>query len=125
MGKFLVRLSVIVVSTYFVITFCVAQFIGVDISSDWYATLFALIIAVYAHSEGKYHCEFLKYSADGIFICDLLTRLDNTYDFLSVTAHNIIPIAILALGMGTSITLALRHFYKVNKIKKLRQNNGK
>lgn len=119
MGKLLVRLAVIIVSIYFVITYLVAQFMFVDISSDWYATLFALIIVVYAHSEGKYHCKYLKFTADSIFVCDLLTRLDNSFNFLSVTAHNLIPIGILALGIGTSITLAIRHFYKVMKLQSI------
>ncbi|MBQ2395580.1 MAG: hypothetical protein II304_00880 [Bacteroidales bacterium] len=117
MGKLLVRISVVVVSIYFAITYLVAQFMRIDISSDWYATLFALIIATYAHTEGKYHCRYLKFSADAIFVCDLLTRLDNSFNFLSVTAHNLIPIGILALGIGTSITLAIRHFYKVTKLR--------
>ena len=117
MGKLLVRLTVVIVSIYFVVTYLVAQFICVDISSDWYATLFALIIATYSHSEGRYHCKYLKFTADSLFVCDLLTRLDNSFNFLSVTAHNLIPIGILALGIGTSITLAIRHFYKVAKLR--------
>lgn len=118
MGKSLVRFSVIVVAIYFVIAFLVAQFLRADIMSDWYATLFALIITVYAHSEGKYHCKYLKYTATAIFVCDLITRLDNTFNFLSVKAHNIIPIAIIALGLGTTCFLAIRHFYKVIKLNK-------
>ena len=107
MGKALVRITVIIVSVYFVVTYLVAQFLCVDISSDWYATLFALIIAVYAHSEGEYHCKYLKHSASSIFFCDLLTRLDNTFNFLTVEQHNLIPIAILACGLGTSCFLAI------------------
>lgn len=113
MGKLLVRLTVAIVSIYFVITYLVAQFMYIDISSDWYATLFALIIAVYAHSEGRYHCKYLKFTADSVFVSDLLTRLDNSFNFLFVTAHNLIPIGILALGVGTTITLSIRHFWKV------------
>lgn len=116
MGKLLVRLTIVIVSIYFVLTYLVAQTMGIDIHSDWYASLFALIIVVYAHSEGKYHCKFLKYSATSLFVCDMLTRLDNAYNFLSVDAHNIIPIAILALGLGTSIALAIRHFIQVIKL---------
>lgn len=123
MGKLLVRLTIVIVSVYFVLTYLVAQTMGIDIHSDWYASLFALIIVVYAHSEGKYHCKFLKYSATSLFVCDVLTRLDNYYNFLSVDAHNIIPIAILALGLGTSITLAIRHFYRVIKLN--RQKNAR
>lgn len=113
MGKLLVRLTVVIVSIYFVITYLVAQFMYIDISSDWYATLFALIIAVYAHSEGRYHCKYLKFTADSVFVSDLLTRLYNSFNFLFVTAHNLIPIGILALGVGTTITLSIRHFWKV------------
>ena len=60
MGKLLVRLTIVIVSIYFVLTYLVAQTMGIDILSDWYASLFALIIVVYAHSEGVYHCKFLK-----------------------------------------------------------------
>ena len=116
MGKLLVRLTVIIVAIYFVISFIVAHFWQIDIASDWYATLFALIIAVYAHSEGKYHCKYLKYTATSIFVCDLLTRLDNTFNFLTAKSHNLIPIAILALGLGTSCFLAIKHFCNVIKI---------
>lgn len=124
MGKLLVRLTIVIVSVYFVLTYLVAQTMGIDIHSDWYASLFALIIVVYAHSEGKYHCKFLKYSATSLFVCDMLTRLDNAYNFLSVDAHNLIPIAILAIGLGTSITLAIRHFYRVIKLNRRKNANN-
>lgn len=125
MGKLLVRLTIVIVSIYFVLTYLVAQTMGIDIHSDWYTSLFALIIVVYANSEGKYHCKFLKYSATSLFVCDVLTRLDNYYNFLSVDAHNIIPIAILALGLGTSITLAIRHFYRVIKLNRRKNAHNK
>lgn len=117
MGKLLVRLTIVIVSVYFLFTYLVAQTIGIDIHSDWYTSLFAFIIVVYTHSEGKYHCKFLKYSATSVFICDAITRLNNTYSFLSIDAHNLIPIAILALGLCTSVILSFNHFYKVRKIK--------
>ena len=116
MGKLLVRLTVIIVAIYFVISFIVAHVWRIDMASDWFATLFALTIAVYAHSEGKYHCKYLKYTATAIFVCDLLTRLDNTFNFLTAKSHNLIPIAILALGIGTSSFLAIKHFCNVIKL---------
>ena len=118
MGKFLVRVTVIVVGVYFIIAFLVAHICRVDIIGNWYTTLFALIIAVYAHSEGKYHCKHLKHTATAIFVCDLITRLDNTFDFLTAKAHNLIPVGILALGLGASCFLALKHFYQVIKLNK-------
>lgn len=124
MGKFLVRITIVITAVYLTISYCLAQFVGIDILDDWYSVLFECITVVYCFSEGKYHCKYMKYTAISILFSDVLTRVDNEFDFLSVYAHNLIPIGILALGITTSITLAFRHFYKVNKIKRLRQKNG-
>jgi hypothetical protein len=59
----------------------------------------------------------MKYTALSILLADTLTRLDYMFDFMSVDAHNLIPIAILAIGIGTSVTKAFIHFYQVLKIK--------
>lgn len=125
MGKFLVRITLIITSLYLVLCFFIAQFVGKDILDDWYNILFEAIVVVYCFSEGKYHCRYMKYLSISILFSDVLTRLDNSFNFLSVTAHNLIPISILAIGITTSITLALRYFYRVNKVKKLRQKNGR
>lgn len=116
MGKLLVRLSIITIGIYLVLSYLVAQFYCYDILNDGYVPLFELITVVYCFSEGKYHCKFLKFTALSILFCDVLTRLDNTFDFPSVDAHNLIPIFILALGIGTSITLAIRHFIQVIRL---------
>lgn len=124
MGKFLVRITIVITAVYLIISYCLAQFVGIDILDDWYSVLFECITVVYCFSEGKYHCKYMKYTAISILFSDVLTRVDNEFDFLGVYAHNLIPIGILAIGITTSITLAFRHFYKVNKIKRLRQKNG-
>ena len=105
---------------YLVLSFIIAQFFFIDILGNWYIVMFETCVVIYCFSEGKYHCEYLKFSALSLLVVDTLTRLDNTFNFLSVDAHNLIPIAILALGIGTSITLALRHFYKVNQLRNKR-----
>ena len=125
MGKVLVRLTVVFTAIYFILSFVVAQFLGIDILDNWHTLFFELCVIVYTFSEGAFHCRYIRYSAISIFICDLLTQLDNTCNFLSVNAHNMIPITILTLGIGTSITLALRHFYKVNKLRNKRNEQWK
>lgn len=125
MGKVLVRLTVVFTAIYFILSFVVAQFLGIDILDNWHTLFFELCVIVYTFSEGAFHCRYIRYSAISVFICDLLTQLDNTFNFLSVNAHNMIPIAILALGIGTSITLAFRHFYKVNKLRNKRNEQWK
>ena len=123
MGKFLVRLTVITVGLYYAIAYILAQYFGLDILGDWYIVLFELICVMYCYSEGKYHCKYIKHLSLSVFLCEVITRLDNEIDFLSITAHNMIPLAIIALGLTTSTTLAIRHFYRVIKIKKL--SNGR
>ena len=120
MGKFLVRVVIIIVSVYFLIAYAIANLYGIDILTSTYVVLFELIVVVYAYSEGKYHCKYLKHTALGIFGSDTLTRMDYLFDFLSVEAHNLIPIAIISLGLLVSLVGALRHFYKVTKLKSKR-----
>lgn len=116
MGKFFVRLTIAFVAIYFILSFIFAQSLGVDILLDFHIVPFEGCVVIYCFSEGKYHCKYMKHTALSIFFADLLSRLDNHFDFLSVTAHNRIPLSILALGIGTSITLAIRHFIKVIRL---------
>lgn len=118
MGKFLVRLTMVFVSLYFITSHIVAQCLGLDIVHDFYVLLFELCVVVYAYSEGQYHCKYIKHTALAILLSDTLTRLDNTCNFLSVNEHNLIPIVILAVGMSVSIISALHHFYRVIKLRK-------
>lgn len=125
MGKFFVRISIIIVATYFITSYLIAQFIGIDILYSSYTLLFELCVVIYTFSEGKYHCKFMKWTALSILIVDLISHTDYYFNYIPLNYWSLLPLAILCIGMGTSITLALRHFYKVNKIKKLRQSNGK
>lgn len=120
MGKFLVRLTIVFTVLYFVVAFLLAQFFGIDILSNWHSLLFELCVVVYTFSEGAFHCKYMRYCAVSVLICDALTQMDNAFNFLTIASHNLIPISILALGVGTSATLAIRHFIRVNKIKKQR-----
>lgn len=117
MGKFIVRLSIQIVAIYFLIVFIIGVITEENIFSSNYVLLFELCVVVYTFSEGKYHCKYMKYAALSILLADTLTRLDYMFDFMSVTAHNLIPIGILAIGIGTSITKAFIHFYRVIKLK--------
>lgn len=120
MGRFLVRITIIFISLYFIYSCYLAQYKGVDVLDDWYSVLLLAIIVIYSFSEGKYHCRYIKFLAVSILISDTLTRLDNAYNFLSVTAHNLIPIFVIALGITVSLILAIHHFYKVTKLKRKR-----
>lgn len=118
MGKFLVRITSIITAIYFLICFYYAQNYGIDLLDYSYTILFELIVVIYAYSEGKYHCKYLKFTILSIFISDLITRLDLYFDILSVEQHNYIPAIIIAIGMSISVIKAFIHFYKVLKLKR-------
>lgn len=120
MGKVVVRLTVMFTALYLTLSYLIAQFIGVDILRPYYNLLFELCVVVYTFSEGKYHCKYMKYTALSIMVADALTLIDNAIDFMSVNAHNIIPIAVISGGVITSSTLAMMHFHKVRKLNKER-----
>lgn len=120
-GKLLVRISVIVIAIYFMLANIVAQTLCVDILNDSYILLFELIVVVYSFSEGRYHCKYLKFTMLGIFFSELITRLDNYFNFLSVSEHNAFGIVLIAIGIGVSMFKALMHFYKVGKLRQKRK----
>lgn len=123
MGKFFVRVSIIVVSSYMVVSYAIAQLFGIDIFSQWYTVIFEAIIVMYSYSEGKYHCKHIKHLALAIMLADLLTRLDNFYNFLTISEHDWIPIVLLVLGISVSIVSAIRHFLRVSRTKRQRTQN--
>lgn len=118
MGKFLVRLTIVLVAIYLTLTLLLAQFAGIDILMPYYYILFEVCAVVYCFSEGKYHCKYMKYTALSVLISDIVTHMDNAMDFLSVEGHNFIPIVIIFLGISASATMAIRHFILVLRLKR-------
>jgi hypothetical protein len=122
MGKFLVRVTIIIVAVYMILGYVLAQWGGVNIHENWYISLFELIVVIYCYSEGKYHCKYIKWLALALLLSDTLTRLDFSFNFLSADAANLIPISIFATSIFIIICQAIRHFYRVIKVKRL--SNG-
>lgn len=73
MGKFVVRVSIVLTAIYFVVSLLFAQLLGVDILMPYYIPLFELCVVIYAFSEGKYHCRYIKYTALSLLLADTLT----------------------------------------------------
>lgn len=125
MGKFFVRITIVLVTIYFLVSYILAQFLGVDILRNTYILLFETCVVIYTFSEGKYHCRYIKWVALSILLCDTLVHIDYYFNIFTTPLHNLLPASILALGIGTSITLALRHFYKVNQLRNKRNKQWK
>lgn len=124
MGKFLVRITVLSTSIYFVLSHLIAQIYGIDILCDLYSIPFLLIVVVYCYSEGRYHCKHIKHLSLALLLSDLLSRLDNYNNFLTTSEHNFSSLVILLLGFMASIISAICHFIRVNKVKQMRKKSG-
>lgn len=123
MGKFIVRITIILTSIYMVISYMCAQLLGIYILSDWYIVMFELCVTIYCYSEGMYHCKYIKHLSLAILLSDVITRLDNCFDFLSVFTHNIIPIMIFSVCVTITLIKAIHHFIKVRRVINGRRNS--
>ena len=122
MGNFLVRITVAIVSIYILASYYVAQFFGIDILRNSYILLFELCVLASMFESGNYHCKYMRWAMLGIFICECLSHIDYYYNIFSVTWHNLLPLAILCISLSVSLTLAIRHFYLVTKLKQKRKS---
>ena len=116
MDKLFVRLFVVSTALYLIYTYIMAWF-GVECFSDAYIVIAELAICVVMSSQGKYHCKYMKYTAYGLTASDSVTRIDNSFDILGVEASIILPLSLIMCSVTISFVLALRHYYRVLKLK--------
>lgn len=116
MDKMFVRLFVVFTALYLIRTYIIAWF-GVECFSDAYIVIAELAICVVMSSQGKYHCKYMKFTAYGLTASDSVTRIDNAFDILGVEASIILPLSLIMCSVTISFVLALRHYYRVLKLK--------
>lgn len=116
MDKLLVRLFVVFTTLYFLCTYIMAWY-GVECFSDAYIVMAEFAICVVMSSHGKYHCKYMRFTAYGLTASDSVTRIDNAYDILIVDAAIVLPLSLVMCSVTISFVLALRHYYRVLKLK--------
>ena len=116
MDKLLVRLFVVFTALYFLCTYTMAWY-GVECFSDAYIVMAELAICVVMSTQGKYHCKYMRFTAYGLTASDSVTRIDNAFGILGVEASIILPLSLVMCSLTISFVLALRHYYRVLKLK--------
>lgn len=119
MSKFFIRITIIMVALYVIMCFIIAASFGINIWSQTYYLLFELCTCLYISKQGVYHCRFIKYTAYGILISDTLVCTNNIFDFLPINWTVYVPPTIIAIGLLTTTSLAIRHFIRVQRLKKI------
>lgn len=119
MSKFFIRITIIMVALYVIMCFIIAASFGINIWSQTYYLLFELCTCLCISKQGVYHCRFIKYTAYGILISDTLVCTNNIFDFLPINWTVYVPPTIIAVGLLATTTLAIRHFIRVQRLKKI------
>lgn len=118
MSKFIVRLTIIFTALYLISCYFAELLFDTNIWPQNYYLLFELCVCLCISKQGVYHCKFIKYTAYGILLSDTIVCLDNVYDFFPINFMVFVPAVIIAAGLCTTTTLAIRHYIKVRRFKK-------
>jgi len=112
-------MSVVSVAIYLTLCYVTEMLFDINIWSQTYYLLFELCTCLCISKQGVYHCRFINYTAYGILISDTLVCTNNIFDFLPINWTVYIPPTIIAIGLLTTTTLAIRHFVRVQRLKKI------
>lgn len=119
MSKFLIRFTVVSVAIYLILCYLIWMLLQVEIWSQTYYLLFELCTCLCISKQGVYHCKFIKWTAYSILASDTLVCIDNLFDVFPVNFMVLIPPSIITVGLLTTTTLAIRHFIRVQRLKKI------
>lgn len=121
MAKAFLRLTIIGVAIYFIVCYFFAQCFGIDLLVYSYVLLFELCITLILFEDSsKYFCRYMRWTMLSVLISDTMSHADYYLNFVNDACFNIMMSFILFSGFGTSCFLAIRHFRRVLKLKKLK-----
>lgn len=119
MSKFIVRFTVIAVAIYLILCYIVEIAIGTNIWMQTYYLLFELCLCLCISKQGVYHCKYIKWTAYGIMLSDTIVCIDNLFDVFPVNFMVFVQAIIIAVGLSTTTILAIDHYIKVKRLKKI------
>lgn len=118
MSKFMIRVTIIIVSLYLIACYAAEMALQRNIWSQSYYLLFELCTCLCISKQGVYHCKFIKWTAYSILASDILICIDNVFDIFSTNFMVVTPPVIIMAGLLTTTTLAIRHYHRVRKLKR-------
>lgn len=120
MNKFIVRFTIFYCAIYFIYVLAYA-WNGINVFDDSYKLLLEYCLFVLAKEHPKYHCKFARFLALSLFVTELITYLDNCYSIIPPSIGTLAVLSIIwVLGISSTIILAILHFRRVRRIKKIR-----
>lgn len=125
MDKFIVRLSSVILTVYMIVATLFALN-GIDISEyDFIFTnsfIIGLVLTVLCHSQGKYHCVWMRAMCYNLMFIPIVNFIDSKYPLFETVEGYIYIICIsLSITVLSTLILAINHFRKVSRILKLKR----
>lgn len=125
MDKFIVRLSSVILTVYMIVATLFALN-GIDISEyDFIFTnsfIIGLVLTVLCHSQGKYHCVWMRAMCYNLMFIPIVNFIDSKYPLFETVEGYIYLICIsLSITVLSTLILAINHFRKVSKVIKLKR----
>lgn len=122
MDKLLVRLLPILLNLYIIAAMTFA-WAGIDISvyDYWFSCpiLMGILLTVLSHTQGKYHCKWIRALCYNLIFTSSLTYIDSVYVlFETAQPYLIMLTASMSVSIITTIVLAINHFRRVRKVLK-------
>lgn len=124
MDRFIIRVSAILANVYIPIVLYYALN-GIDISVYDYVFsstfLLGLILSVLAHSQGKYHCKWMRALCYNATAVPTVNFIDAKYCIFDDAMSYVYAISIMwTISVIATLILAINHFRKVRKVNKQR-----
>ena len=124
MDKFIIRVSIIGVALYLVLCY-VAEFLWqVNLWRQSYYLLFEYCVCLCISKQGVYHCKYIKWTAYSILLSDTLVCVDTLHDIFPATFIVLVPPTLIIIGLSTTTVLAVRHYIKVKRLKRIWSANA-
>lgn len=119
MSKLFVRITILLVAIYMVICHIAMYFWQVNLWSHTYTVMFELCVCLCISAQGKYQCKYMRWTAYSICLYDTILSADEIFDFIPYSAAVLLPFIIITAGILTTLTLAIKHYIKVKRLKRI------
>ena len=119
MSKLIIRFTILLVAVYLILCYLVSYIFLLDIWRQIFYLLFELCVCLCISAQGVYHCKYIKWTAYAILTQDTLVCSDVLFDYMPDNIMAAAPPAIILVGLTVTTTLAVQHYIKVKRIKKI------
>ena len=119
MAKLIIRFTILLTAVYLIVCYLIFYLWLVNIWRQAFYLLFELCVCLCISKQGTYHCKYIKWTAYAILMQDCIVCTDVLWNYMPDNWLAVLPPAIILSGLAITTTLAVRHYIKVQRLKKI------